>query len=175
MREITYVMCAETCIRVAVKMWRGVNRTRSAVDPRLQARSSLYIVHIIYTYHLSSVAVFFIDNLPFSVYYMRLFMKYFFILPNYIIILESVMIRDDDGIARVIQCREKGSINCRYGDIFILDIYFSCNALYTILSTAYNINLQSIYEFLFTLRKSYISIASLLLLIQFDVNEAQNI
>jgi len=54
--EITYRMCAETCIRVIVKTWSGVNdcRARSAAGPRnhcYQARSPPRAIFTINIYH----------------------------------------------------------------------------------------------------------------------------
>jgi len=81
----------------------------------LSPRSSLRVIFIIYTYRLLCVIIFFLRKLPFSVN--AIIHKIFFILSNYIIILESVMIRSRVMVSRVTRCRKEGTINCRYRDI----------------------------------------------------------
>ena len=127
---------SETCVRVAVKTWRGINshRARSAGSHRrlrawsastdaIRCRSlppppgtsrrwsslptpnaistARYTYH---TYHLSNDVIFFLRNLPCSVYYMRLFMQKYLLIFYWIItiILERVQWYGRAMISRVI-------------------------------------------------------------------------
>jgi len=116
----------EVCENLHLKTWHGVNsrwmwsaaigprfwaqsvpRAQSIADPRrcLRARSGGSLHH---RTQAPPRAILTISQVPtsyvlcFSVYYMRLFMqKYFFIVPNYIIILESAMIWSHAMVSRV--------------------------------------------------------------------------
>ena len=165
---------AEVCGNLRPRRWwRGVNghRVPSATAAGLYrhrpsppppgvvcrfpsiTRSPPSVILIMYTYHLSSLSssyVIFPSTFITCDYSCR---KIFFILPNYnYYFRESSMIRSCVIVSRgddarvIIRCREEGTINADT-DIFILDIYFSCNTLYTILFIAYIINSHSMYEF----------------------------
>jgi len=103
-------------------------RRRSSPSSLGAIPTALYIPCIL---TISSVVIFFLHNLPFSVYYIRLFMKYFFILPNYII-LESAIYYTIAHNVRIMRCHKEGTINCRHRDIFILDIYLYLLFIFTV-------------------------------------------